>query len=346
MAKAKKLPSGSWRCQVYDYTDDSGKRHYKSFTASTRKEAEYQAAEYAMHKKKRTAPEITFREALSNYIEQRTPVLSPASIREYKRAQKNFSDLDDMLINEITQEKIQTHVNAFTKDHSPKSVRDNHAMISAVMRMYRPDFALNTVLPQKTRPDLYIPSDEDIRRIMAAAADTEMELPILLAAFGPMRRGEICALQYEDISGCRVHVCRNMVQDENRRYVIKQPKSYAGDRYIDFPDFVARKFSGRSGPVTVLNPTMITSRFNHILIRAGVPHFRFHDLRHYCASILHAVGVPDAYIMERGGWGNDGTLKNVYRHALDDQRAKMTERANSYFDSMQHEMQHEKEKAQ
>ena len=32
MAKAKKLPSGSWRAQVYDYTDSEGKRHYRSFT--------------------------------------------------------------------------------------------------------------------------------------------------------------------------------------------------------------------------------------------------------------------------------------------------------------------------
>lgn len=34
MATAKKLPSGSWRCQVYDYTDENGKRHYKSFTST------------------------------------------------------------------------------------------------------------------------------------------------------------------------------------------------------------------------------------------------------------------------------------------------------------------------
>ena len=49
MAKAKKLPSGSWRAQAYDYTDDSGKRHYKSFTAPTRKEAEFMAAEYQIN---------------------------------------------------------------------------------------------------------------------------------------------------------------------------------------------------------------------------------------------------------------------------------------------------------
>lgn len=346
MAKAKKIPSGSWRCQSYDYTDANGKRHYKSFTASTKKEAEYMAAEYQINKKKPTGEDITFGVALEHYIAQRTPVLSPASIREYKRAVKNYDDIHKVKIRDITQDIIQEHVNNFSKEHSAKSVRDNHALITAVLRMYRPNFALNTVLPQKHRPDLYIPTDMDIKKVLTAATGTEMEVPILLAAFGPMRRGEICALRYEDIVGNRVHVCRNMVMDENRKYVIKDPKSYAGDRFIDFPTFVADKLDGKSGNVTALNPNMITQRFNHILIKAGVPHFRFHDLRHYCASILHALGMPDAYIMERGGWGNDGTLKNVYRHALEDQKVKMNNMANEHFNNMQHEMQHEKIKVQ
>ena len=56
MAKAKKLKSGSWRCLVYDYTDDAGKRHYKSFTCDDpspkgKRKAEMMAAEYATTEK-------------------------------------------------------------------------------------------------------------------------------------------------------------------------------------------------------------------------------------------------------------------------------------------------------
>lgn len=342
MATAKKLPSGSWRALAYDYTDASGKRHYQSFTAPTRKEAEFLAAKFILEKKEHNGPDISFGDALNSYISQREPVLSPSTIREYRRSVKNFDDLKDVLISRITQEIVQTHINHFSKNHSAKSVRDNHALITAVLRTYRPDFALNTVLPQKRRPDLYIPTDGDIKKVMVAASGTEMELPILLAAFGPMRRGEICALRYEDIQGNRVHICRNMVMDGKGQYVIKQPKSYAGNRFIDYPDFIGKKLGVKTGNVTELNPNMITQRFNHVLIRAGVPHFRFHDLRHYGASILHALGMPDAYIMERGGWGSDGTLKNVYRHALEDQKKILNDKANKYFDSMQHEMQHEK----
>lgn len=344
MATARKLKSGSWRCLIYDGNDSNGKRVYKSFTASTKKQAEYEATVYVLNKKDiKNKDKISFKDAMNNYILSREAVLSPASIREYKRAQnKDFNDLNDLFINEITQDIIQHHINNFSKNHSPKSVRNNHGLISSVLKKYRPEFKLNTILPQKKRPELYIPSENDIKKIMEISKGTDMEIPILLAAFGPMRRGEICALESDQVHGNRVHVCKNMVLNSNRQFIIKQPKSYAGDRFIDYPDFVGKKLAGIKGRITNLNPNMITSRFDHILKNAGVTHFRFHDLRHYGASILHALGIPDAYIMERGGWGNDAVLKNVYRHVIDEKSKEMTSKANDYFESMQHEMQHKK----
>ena len=44
MAKARKLPSGNWRCLVRKTID--GKQISKSFTAPTKKEAEFLAAEW------------------------------------------------------------------------------------------------------------------------------------------------------------------------------------------------------------------------------------------------------------------------------------------------------------
>ena len=46
------------------------------------------------------------------------------------------------------------------------------------------------------------------------------------------------------------------------------------------------------------------------------------------------MGIPDAYIMQRGGWGSDAVLKNVYRHALSDKETEMNDKANSYFSAM------------
>lgn len=68
--------------------------------------------------------------------------------------------------------------------------------------------------------------------------------------------------------------------------------------------------------------------------RAGVEHFRFHNLRHYSASIQHTLGSPDAYIMQRVGWGNDAVLNNVYRHALEDQEKEVNSKINDYFSDL------------
>ena len=74
--------------------------------------------------------------------------------------------------------------------------------------------------------------------------------------------------------------------------------------------------------------------FGRLLKRINIPHFRFHDLRHYSASVQHAMGIPDAYIMERGGWGNDAVLKNVYRHTMEEQKKRMADKANAYFSNL------------
>ena len=349
MPTARKLPSGSWRCQVFSHyetvTLEDGstkkKRIYKSFTSDDpskegKKLAELAAVNYAASKKtKGNGCDLNFGEALDDYIAKRTAVLSPRTIMDYKRIRKNdIQGLMELKICDITQDDIQAAINQDAKIHSPKTVRNNHGLISAVMRMHRPDFALNTTLPKKIRPELYIPSDDDIKRLLQHVSGSEMELPILLAAFGPMRRGEICALHSKNIHRNIVHVCENMIIQENGKWMIKAPKSYAGDRYIEYPEFVAAKWKGKTGRIVDLTPDVITNRFERILKRAEIHHFRFHDLRHYSASILHALGIPDAYIMQRGGWSSDGVLKSVYRHTMADKNEEMNSVANSHFEKL------------
>lgn len=352
MATAKKLPSGSWRCLVYDYTDEKGKRVYKSFTSKDptpkgKREAEKAAAEYAAEKETVKANEKAFGEYAKEYIAQRESILSPRTIMDYKRILKCEIDaIKDIPIERITQEQIQNLVNADALSHSPKTVRNTHGFISAVMKVYRPEFALNTRLPKMKKPNLYIPTDDEIKKLLAYVKGTEMELPILLSAFGPMRRGEICALHTDNINGDTVHVCQNMVKkktDDGDVWIIKTPKSTEGDRFIKYPKEVSVLWEDKNGYVTSLSPNNITDRFNDILVKAGIQHFRFHDLRHYSASIQHALGIPDAYIMQRGGWGSDGVLKNIYRHVLSDRQKEMNDKANEHFSSLCNtEMQHKK----
>lgn len=107
------------------------------------------------------------------------------------------------------------------------------------------------------------------------------------------------------------------------------------------PEFVIEKLP-TSDRLVNINPNQITRRFKRAFLKLDIRAFRFHDLRHYAASIMHAIGVPDQYIMQRGGWGSDRTLKATYRGTIEEYTQKYTDITLSHFDSMQHEMQHEK----
>ena len=331
MATARTLPSGSYRVRVYVGKDADGKKLYKSFTAPTKDAAELIASQYSVNEK-HDRTDLTVGDAMDLYIRHRTGVLSPNTIKDYKCTRtQHVQSLMQIPLYRITSEDIQKAINRESINHSPKTVRNINGLITATLRAYRPGFTPTVSLPQKQHVDYNIPVDDDVQRLIDDVRGKEMELPIMLAAFGPMRRGEICALRSENISGNVVHVCENMVQDGPDRWIIRHPKSYAGDRFIDYPDFVAKLWEGKSGRIVQMTPTAITRRFQRITRRLSLQ-FRFHDLRHYSASIQHALGVPDAYIMQRGGWSNDGVLKQIYRHALDDKAREMSNKVNGYFE--------------
>ena len=48
---------------------------------------------------------------------------------------------------------------------------------------------------------------------------------------------------------------------------------------------------------------------------------------------MHSIGVPDVYIMQKGGWSNDRILKSVYRNILADKSEKFNSLANDYFEN-------------
>jgi integrase len=295
------------------------------------------AAQWAVEKESHSKDSITFADALENYIVSKSNVLSPATIRGYRSLQrvlKAYSRFMETMIENITQEQVQVLINDYAMKHTPKTTKNVHGLISAVLKTYNPSLALHTTLPQKIAPELYIPTDEDVKKLISAIDDEDLLIAVLLAAFGPMRRSEICGLKSSDIDGNTVHVQRALVMDEKREWALKTTKTVAGNRYIPLPDFVFAKIRDKDGTIVNLNPTQISHRFTRVLKRCGLPHFRFHDLRHYCASIQHALGIPDAYIMERGGWSTDSVLKQIYRHALSDKSVQMNEKANEHFKSL------------
>ena len=99
-------------------------------------------------------------------------------------------------------------------------------------------------------------------------------------------------------------------------------------------DFVIERIQGIEGRVVKCTPNQLTRRFQRAIQFSGLPHFRFHDLRHYSASFMHAIGIPDSYIMERGGWQTDNVMKTVYRHTLNDRVKEMNRKVNAEFNTL------------
>ena len=286
MPTAKKLPSGSWRCQVYDYTDETGQKHYKSFSAETKKEAEYLAASYKVKRTKSTySVSLTFGQAANKYLRDRRHVISPGTYREYNRMinAERMVRIHNTRLDKINDSFMQTQIEAWSAELAPKTVRNYNAFVSGVMAAVYGYVPYSVILPPKEPVDYYIPSDEEVNQTLQAAKGTDLYLPILLAAFGPMRRGEICALTRKniDFSTGVVHVQYSYSYTEDNTWVIKRTKTYDSDRYISFPGFVidAIRLRGKDN-VTRFLPNQLTQNFEDLLLRAGIPHYRFHDLRH------------------------------------------------------------------
>ncbi|WP_455649067.1 site-specific integrase [Enterocloster citroniae] len=338
MAKPKKknqLPSGQFRVQVYDYTDDDGKKHYKSFTAASKKLAQLAAAEWKANKDKPTpmVNDLTINEAANRYMSVKKGVLSPSTLRGYQGIVKNYlsGKLGGIRLLELDNTDIQIWVSDLAVKVSPKTVRNAYGLLSVTLEMFAPDFRVKVTLPAKKKAELYCPSDDDVRKLLNHIKGTELEIAVLLAAFGPLRRGEICALTNTDVHGNTIEVSRSMVKGADREWYIKQPKTYGSYRSVEFPDFVIDKIKNINGPLVKSNPDYITHRFGRVLKTIDIPHFRFHDLRHYSASIMHAIGIPDQYILQRGGWTSDNVMKTVYRNVIDLESVKQNRKINEHF---------------
>lgn len=340
MAKAKKLPSGQWRVRVYDYTGEDGKKHYKSFTASTQRKAEKLADAYLdAHSGRTRTGSITVQEALDRYIAAKSGVISPSTLRGYKKmAENDFGKISDVDIFDLNTEKLQRFVSSLagSRSRSPKTVSNIYGLLSAALGMFRPDAVFRVSLPKRAKIRKTAPSSKQIRELFFAA-DEELKLCISLAAFGSMRRGEICALKYKDVTGNFISVHADMVENEDCKFVYKEiPKTSDSIRTVKLPSQVIDMI-GHGKPddfIVKRNPPAVTYYFGRLRDKLGLD-IRFHDLRHYFASIGAVLGVPDAYMSDFGGWRRGSTvMKEIYQNVIEDEKEKYQDVMVNHFSGL------------
>ena len=220
MATAKKMPSGNYRVRIYDKA--TGKQ--KSFTAETKKEAEYLPNEWLTGRQKAVIKhDITVGEAVRTYIDSKSNVLSASTIRGYEIVYRNgLTGIRDINIDDLTTMQLQYWINSNAKKYSPKTLRNQFGLVTAALRQkkVRLDFD-DVTLKKKTKTEIEIPTEQEIGQILRMVDGTNIELPVTLALCLGLRQSEIAALDWSDYKNDVLTINKSCVPDKNNKFILK-----------------------------------------------------------------------------------------------------------------------------
>lgn len=340
MASARKLPSGNYRVNLF-IGMENGKRKYKSFTAPTKKQAELLAAQYNIDRKEKPKCEMTVLEAAERFISDHSNVLAPSTLRGYQNIKKNnMAKISQTKLCNLTQEQVQAWVNSLSKDHSPKTVDNIYAFLSSIMSEFMEDTKFNITLPRKQKTMLSVPEDAEVESLITYfEKEPYVQAAMMLAAVVGMRRGEICALEWGDIQDSKIFVTKALSMNADKKFVVKTPKTFDGMRVMIIPESLEKRLLSLKKPdrkderIFHFTPNALTDRFVKARKKLGFS-WRFHDLRHYNASVMLSIGVPDKYAMKRMGHATTNMLKTVYQHTFSKREIEVANAINSQMERL------------
>jgi integrase len=194
--------------------------------------------------------------------------------------------------------------------------------------------------PSVQRPETRPFDLVEARALLAALKGDRLEaLYTVVLALG-LRRGEALGLKWDDIDleGGTIRIQRALYRADGRLQLmdVKTPKSR---RTIALPQFAVRALDEHrrrqadecddaqdlwvetglvftTGTGTALEPRNVNRHFAGVLRSAGLPHQRFHDLRHACATLMLVQGQDLKVVQEVLGHSSIATTGNVYAHVL------------------------------
>lgn len=341
MARAKQLPSGKWRCRV-TYMGPDGKRRYESFTAKTKREAEFAASEFEMRKEfAADSRNWTLREAVDSYIELKRHALSPTTIQGYMKIRDhNFQGIMDLplkkISNDVMHRAVLTELNRKPSNRkastmSVKSVKNAYGLIHSAITRYNPGATYIIDFPKTPRRIRSLPSPEEVYN---AVKGTRMELPVLLAMWLSFTESEIRGLtKSKSIDGDYITIREVVVVVNNMDVRKEMAKEVTRNRRHRIPDRIKELIDQVEGDVLVPeSPSALLKGLKQCLKAANVDEITFHDLRHVSASLMALLRIPDKYAQERGGWKTDHIMKTVYTEVFSAERTRVDDIIDGYFD--------------
>ena len=186
---------------------------------------------------------------------------------------------------------------------------------------------------------------DEVNKLFEVSKGTKLEFPILFGAFYGLRRSEALglkwdAIDFENDSITIRHTVTSVTLDGKVQVVASDTtKTKSSLRTLPLVPFVKerllvlkkeqennRRLCGRSyhkqyaGYVCInemgdlIKPHYVTEQFPKLLDANGLRRIRFHDLRHSCASLMLANGVPMKQIQDWLGHSDFSTTANIYAH--------------------------------
>ena len=207
--------------------------------------------------------------------------------------------------------------------------------------------------PKKQRYIVDYYRQEELERLLEASKDHPYSLLIQTAAFYGLRRGEVVGLKWDAIDfeqgtiSVKRTVTSTIIDGKYQEFEQQSAKTKSSLRTLpligSFREYFMQVKEAQElnkqvcgncynyeydGFVFVdelgerMRVEYLTNAFPKFLESHGLRRMRFHDLRHSCASLLLANGVPLKHIQEWLGHSDFTTTANIYAHL--DYKSKIT----------------------
>lgn len=310
---------------------------------------------------------MTVREYLTDWLNDYVKLnLRASSIAGYKNniekhilpyiGNVELQGLTTLQIDELYKKLLKNGRSGGKEGLSPKSVLYVHRVLTKALGMAEKQSIVqrNTASfaspPKVRKPKCDIYEKDEIKALLDYLKNTDMEVPIALAAICGMRRGEVLGLMHGDIcfNNNTIQIQRQLIPTKEGP-IFEQPKSEDSNRIINAPQEVMamikqhldrqegyKKMLGEeyqdNGLINcypdgrMIDPRNFSKMFAKILKDAGLKHIKFHALRHSAATLMLSAGVPMKVASQILGHSTIGITADLYQHVVTDMKKEAAEK--------------------
>ena len=341
--------NGTWRAQI----NLNGRRI--SFGAQTKAECQQwlrQNARTVDEMIEAKDSTITVGEYMGNWLDTIRMSLRPKTITNYEGIirLKVTPLIGKMKLTDLNLIRIERFYSDLLElGNGPRTVRHTHSVLHrAFQRAVRYDLLVKNptagaILPRYSPPEMKVLDEAQVNQFLMAARGSPYEALYYLAIVTGMRMGEIYGLTWDDLhwhTG-ELNVRRQIQEKKGGGWDFYEPKTHFGTRMVKLGDgtlTVLRNHKSRqelemafagdrwqhnnlifpSASGTPLNKSNMRKDYNRVLELAGIPHIRFHDLRHTAASLMLNHKTPLLVASRRLGHSKPSVTLDIYSHLFQD----------------------------